>query len=503
MKKERWNNQMEVKKFKYTLIDPMEALGQIFGVDVTQSSYIKALGDTGQHIMDMILDDNANDLIADILSDYDITDETLEKIMGDNSKVYGLYVGIMGKIVGDVTEIYKEVIDSNDGYIQSLRKNLEDVLEDLVFDEKIIAEELSEIMDEFDNLAGMAVVMISDIMNFIIGLLNGKEIDVDITRAKTRSKKLRDQVNDFDESFNVDLKHPEKVVETDKQLNKYLAHHRKTLKEMMDVLNETEKSYGKKYFKVNTELELNKKFKRSSKCFNAESTDIRGNVFRVRFALYILVWVYNNLYEIGDKCYELNKDSKWVEFEEKQEYVDNMMDHVIEFVNDILDEEPIGKHIQYFTEINVYLNTEKKMKKKNIEKLDDIHFQTNVLTDKISWFSNAEDDKIADTILKLSYMVCVHDTKGRKKITFRTGYKAGAQPTSKQMIEELGRVINKGMKSAGGSLLFKFFIDSDPVIGTNYDTKKNKDLNTGVLAVSFYGFISGDKGIMRFINNMI
>ena len=179
------------------------------------------------------------------------------------------------------------------------------------------------------------------------------------------------------------------------------------------------------------------------------------------------------------------------------------MDHVIEFVNDILDEEPIGKHIQYFTEINVYLNTEKKMKKKNIEKLDDIHFQTNVLTDKISWFSNAEDDKIADTILKLSYMVCVHDTKGRKKITFRSGYKAGAQPTSKQMIEELGRVINKGMKSAGGSLLFKFFIDSDPVIGTNYDTKKNKDLNTGVLAVSFYGFISGDKGIMRFINNMI
>ena len=132
MKKERWNNQMEVKKFKYTLIDPMEALGQIFGVDVTQSSYIKALGDTGQHIMDMILDDNANDLIADILSDYDITDETLEKIMGDNSKVYGLYVGIMGKIVGDVTEIYKEVIDSNDGYIQSLRKNLEEVLEDLI-----------------------------------------------------------------------------------------------------------------------------------------------------------------------------------------------------------------------------------------------------------------------------------------------------------------------------------------------------------------------------------
>lgn len=319
---------------------------------------------------------------------------------------------------------------------------------------------------------------------------------------------IRMSVNKLDEMHGVHADKHMDIIDTRDEFEEQVQIYKFMINKLISALNNIN---GDKYAKYEGifgiyvgKMKINKKFRKISSIFDDNSYPITNIKFKSRFVSYVGTWLSRNLEDIATKCYKLNRDSMYSEYEMKMEYVDTAILHFLSFVENILMDKPYGHDIMYLNEIITYMesNSSKKHLKKMLKKITNIEKQTMILSEKVSHFIKHQQDISMDTLLKLSYLVATNETDSTNIVEFQDGYRFNRGNLTRNMIEELGYMVMKTCKKNSSSRMFKFFMKSNPTIRTDY-TGLSKPLAVGISAIYYYSFMSNDKYITKIVNKMI
>lgn len=319
-------------------------------------------------------------------------------------------------------------------------------------------------------------------------------------------KNIRKNVNKFDETYDVDLKHPRNMIDEEVDFNEQLTYYRYLITKMVSSLN----GQGDKYavndgiFGLGAKrIKLNKKFREASKWFDGQAHQIHHKAFKSRFVTHMGMWLADNLEDIVKKCFKLRTKSTYTEWEEKAQYMEQITMAYLDFVNNLLSGRQYTNELMYLNMVQIYMKTGKKKNalKRSYAKINNIDEQTTLLSDRLSGFIKRDQDVSMDTLIKLTYLATTNEKSSKGVFNFVPGYKFRNKGTTKVMIEALGKAISNSCKKSGSSKMFTMFVKSNPEVYTNYKGG-NKNLILGILALKYYAFMCNDTNIRRLVNKI-
>lgn len=337
-------------------------------------------------------------------------------------------------------------------------------------------------------------------------IISKDKLKFNMPTLKQKSKETQKHVNRLDRSQGVDLKHPKETMDDEYVYEERILAYKYTITKMISKLNG---QTGNKYISDNDifgmqikKIKINGKFKALSKWFDGNDYDVNDIKFKAKFVTYIGTWICNNLEEIAEKCYKINDDGRFIEYDAKIEYIDYTASRLFDMIHKMLENVSYEDDLMYFNEIQTYLKTGKKTVKKNLNKINNINEQTEILADRGRRFSGAQQDITMDSLLKLAYLSATNSPNCKGVVEFNDGYKFRNKRESELMIAQLGAAIMKQCKKSGPSQMFKFFIKCNPSIWTRHDTDCT-EVNVGLCALKYYAFIANRRDINRVIERVI
>lgn len=330
-------------------------------------------------------------------------------------------------------------------------------------------------------------------------------------QRKQDRKELPIQVNKMDKEAGCDLKHPEEVIDTPHKFEVKVNKYKYALAKYLFKLNSMKL---KKHLDGNTifglevqNIEVNKKFKKISPWFDKTEVNIDDPKFMIRFISYMFAWVIRHLTEIAEICYAMNRDGEFVEFESKMDYVKYTVKRAVALADKIMKNENVEDDLMYFEELMMCMESSPKTKKKVLKNIDNLHHNATLLCAEFEPFPSLamySQDIQMDTLVKLAYMVTTHDKKMKENLPFHEGYKFRKVSETKIILEELGKAIHKSHKKIPTPPMFKYFVDSDPVIESQFsDVNENQNLATGVVALKYLAFIINNPNVEKRVDEII
>lgn len=337
-------------------------------------------------------------------------------------------------------------------------------------------------------------------------IISKDKLKFNMPTSKEKTKATQRHVNKLDRSQGVDLKQPKETMDDVYAYEEKILAYKYTITKLISRLNG---QTGDKYIHDSDifgmqikKIKINKKFMELSKWFDGNDYDVNDLQFKAKFITYIGTWICDNLEEIAEKCYKLNNDGRFIEYDAKIEYVDYTVSRLFDLIHKMLDGSSYEDDLMYFNEIQTYLKTRKKTFKKNMNKITNMNEQTEILADRGRKFSRAEQDITMDSLLKLAYLSATNSPNCKGVVEFNDGYKFRKKRESESMIAQLGGAIIRQCRKKGASQMFRFFIKCNPSIWTKHDTDYS-DVNVGLCAIKYYAFIANRKDIDRVIEKVI
>ena len=241
-------------------------------------------------------------------------------------------------------------------------------------------------------------------------------------------------------------------------------------------------------------IKLKSLIKKSQWFSNIDGDDKK---FRVRFVTLLVIRICENIENIIDNCLNYNNDSKILEWEARTEYAVYTLERLSDFINKLLSCQDYKDDLIYFTELGIILEN-------NYEKIEIIHEQSLLLSERLKKFSKYQEDISMDTILKLAYILVTPDHKVKNKVPFIEVYTFNNPLITRQLIEELGSSIIKNRKKMNLSFLYSIYADSKPQLYSKWrDINNNIKLKCGVIALHYLKFVLNDNRITKRINKLI
>ena len=320
------------------------------------------------------------------------------------------------------------------------------------------------------------------------------------------------EVNKFDKSFGLKLKHPvwdnakeyKNIISSKTDFgiagllcvinginaNEYIQSNKKG---EVQLLYPVSPYYPKFMFDSAVNWETNKTY------------DTSSFIFRVRYLSILLSYLIgnsNNIVKqyIRSEGYTHSNNARALVF------LKDYMRDIILFINLLLSRDSTYKNM--ILKINQYLSyTDKKIKSNKLYELLNGHvvnlrrsMNTNIITSRF-----ADDDMCIFMLLKISYMLASNKTNLKVIPKFRFIEGATVKHDLLKLIEELGLAILENTHEEKFSIGFMSFTDARPKIKTDWvnESKDNYPLKVGILALGYTSFVMDDKHITKFINEML
>lgn len=541
-----------MSNIKNALINPMEIFNSILNIELPNEYYIylNTLYTTLKDLFEILFDYNQNERNLQIILDkYNITDEMINSI---NDTRYGLesFMNLIRVIKFDLFKLQSFLVihrvknSQADDIFLNMNKLFKHMVinpETFMLDAKKISifysENLLTELGEYLNQS-ISVIMISAYSPESINRLwedldmskkmkksdriktdwykdedgsvyfdIGKYSTIEIDESPTKKDlELTKEINKFDKQHGCKLKEPKPTLDDeddfDKEVNEYKVFLAKTLF-LINKVSAKKKIVSTIFGQELRKINIDSKFKDKSKWFDNAEVDAESRKFKLRFMSYIILWLIKNIKKISEICYAVNKDGEFIEYEEKIEYIEYMVEKTIDVINKIMNGEELNQDLLYFQELIIYANMPENKVKKNIKKIDSIYKQSSFLDHNLERFSFYSQDISMDTLLKLSYMVSTNEWDVKGVIDFKQGYKFKNVNDTKIMIEQLGKSIRKIRNKTGIPELIKFFIKSNPIVSSRWkDINDNKNLVTGVVALQYFSFLANFENIKRVVEGI-
>ena len=543
---------MSNNKLKESLVNPLMTIEVIIGAQLPDSRtpYLSSLYDTFNDIFNEIYHTNETiNMIDSILNKNKITEDLLDRVNNDTKYRTSLSIQLMSAIRNDLQKAQISICKSriiNNVEIEKFVTNFRRLLINMSLNELFISNEIrSNLLFAQDNtitpLVEWVIESFERTVNIIINAMKYNDGGCDMSKSKfsnsfvtewyeddtgirfetvkkdrikindTKDKRdkneLIENVNRIDKSSGVNLKNPRETIDDDADYEDRIGEYRYILSKILLVLNDIKESRYISYdnifgFGVKN-IKINKKFKDISIWFNGIDSDLDCNTFKARFLTYLISWVIKNLTKIADKCYILNDDGEFIEYDAKIAYIEHTIERLCVLTNNMLTGKNYEDDLLYFSEIQMYIKTRKKHLKKSLRKIDNIHTQSDILSVNLKSFLSS-DDVSMDTLLKLSYLVTTHDYTSKFIVEFNPGFSFKDKEDAKIMIIQLGESIIDANKIYGTTDMFEYFIKSDPLIYSKYhDAQIDSRLVVGILAIKYFAFVINSKAIKKRVDKII
>lgn len=321
-------------------------------------------------------------------------------------------------------------------------------------------------------------------------------------KKKEDMKQLRKEVNNLDEDYGLNLKHPQDMVDNSYVYEEKIHTYRVILTKLVCLLNDADID---KYLIQQTvfgeelrKIKINKKFKKKSELFDGIAHNPSEFGFKSRFLTYLINFMIENLDKIPDACYKINKDGEFIEFEAKNEYLDTVMEYIADLIINMLEGNDYSNELLFVNELIIILD---KTKKKALKKIDKIYEQRELLQDHMRRVRSSQAVTM-DTILKLTYMVSVNEYgKVRDIADIYVDFKKKDIDAVKIVIEQLGEaIIDAREDDTDVNELYRLFLVADPRLLSRWkDVNDNEPLLVGLTALKYFGFIVNNKKVSRYI----
>lgn len=542
-----------MESFKMALLNPLLVFKCILDIPLPSPNmpYVSTLYSTLSELLDQLLDyDEYESDLNQILYNA-LPYEKISQRISNGNKI-SVYIQAMNIISCDVCHLQSDI---SQGYQRgSDAEHICDCMKRLLANMKIDTDSIfSELRDNVlvlddehlrmlsDNFIGYPLQLIVDsAMMHFIGKSNRKENQNTMTdcmythtlgysmnehgeslldmhknnptkkeKSKKRDTKDRPEinVNQIDKKYGCKLKHPKDTIDDNASLSMVIATYKTILAKLLlflNNINENRYSFDGIFGKEFEEIRINKKFRNSSMWFNPNPQDARGNVFKSRFLSYLIAWIIKNLAEIVDTCFYINRDGKFIEYETKVSYANDIIIRISDLVNDMLSGRDYSSDLLFFLELQFYMSSKKKNLKKNMTKMNDLNDQTTILHTRLKKVYSSHQDISMDTLLKLSYMMVSEDPKVKGRIDFFNGYAFNDARMTRKAVEHLGRAIMKSRDEYGVPPMFEFYIEAYPLIYSRWDDiEQDIPLVVGTMALKYYAFVMNDKVITKRIDKLL
>lgn len=330
-------------------------------------------------------------------------------------------------------------------------------------------------------------------------------------RRKKEQKELPIQVNKLDKESGCDLKHPEEVIDSQHKFEVKVNEYKYKLAKYLFKLNGMKLKRhldGNTIFGLEVQnIEINKKFKKISPWFDKTEVDIDDPRFMIRFISFLFAWVIRHLNDVAEICYAMNKDGEYVEYESKMDYVKHTVKKAVSLADKIMKNENVEEDLLYFEELMMCMESSPKTKKKVLKNTENLRHNASLLCLEFKSFPSVAmypQDVQMNTMVKLAYMVTTHDKKMKANLPFHEGYKFRKVSETKTILEELGKAIHKSHKKNPTPPMFKYFVESDPVIESQFkDVNENQNLATGIVALKYLAFIINNPDVEKRVDDII
>ena len=490
------------KYVKQAILNPIYLLKAIgLNIPSDDAPYISSVYKILKGTFNSIFDYNLNhEFIDDMLSNYEeVSFETMIEIMDNN--------------IEEIQEKQYSIISLSDI----------DKINDIEIDIESVYYELLDNLD-VEEYTDRGIMVISDIFgsitNGIITMINtkqeasGYEIDEEeedddekyYEEPEDNIDQLTKNVNKFDKKKGVKLKKPKKTVSDKDELKEAIDLYKVLLSRLLFIINDVKSSkyivQDKIFGYTLKEININNKFKRKSRYFDEVLYNPDKYQFRARFITYILKFLIDNLDNIPDICYKMtSEENPFIEFDVKYAQLNYLMEHTCILITNLLENKDYENDLMYLNEIIILVNSQNK---KGCKKIHKIYKQTEAIKDHIRRNKRRGQDITCDTLLKLAYMVCVHDThKVNNMFKIPDRYKVSNVSNNRYLLEFLGSSLIYAKEEYGLSELFLSFVESEPLLYSRWkDVNSSDRLSLGICGIQFLSFVMNDKNISKFINKM-
>lgn len=322
------------------------------------------------------------------------------------------------------------------------------------------------------------------------------------------------EVNVFDKSFGLRLKHPEIFYDNSTysdEMNRYANSVLGTLFARLNSISPhavcnldiDDEDYGEIQDEENMSMLLSK-YSNLKWDVDDRTFDISSIVFKMRFMSCIILSMLNNVRKISKNIVKKGKGYYSHSIDE-QVYllVPEVVSDIVTCTRLMLAGKPYRNTLIKTIIHTTYLK--KKIKQNKIVEYveyDMVPVISNMLPSGLTGIKLADDDVVIHSMLGCGYVWTTNNPKYYKVLP-EFDYVKGAtrKHDLHKLIEALGVAIVKEKISEA----FDAFITSDPKVSTDFSVEcaNNRELTMGMYALEFVKFIYNDKHIARFIDDMM
>lgn len=504
-----------IMKVKKALLNPLLILTEILDLPIEKEMLYTNMVYTTlyQFFNSLFPAEELEDGIDKILEYAGVDDEDLYSII-KSDKPLKKYMQLAYMTEEKFTKMRGLVCSS---VLQNKNKELIDFVNDYVkgveLDESTIYNELYSLLeDEYSEKEVKTLsLFFTNRVREVLDMLSGKHIK---EKEKKMSKKavksqnieeMRQNVNALDKAYGCRLKHPVDTVDTEGDFIDRLSNYKVILTETIVKINGMAvKKFIKKgrdilgnKLKTAKKFKIDGSFKKKSRWFSDEEVDVNTVTFNLRFITYSMKYVLDRLEELCDRYVELEKPGKFIEYESKVDYIDDVVCQLADTASRMYDGEKVP--MTFMSDLEISMSDDKaKHVKKKMEKIEN---QTDLLRIRLQNPWRGQDVAI-DTICKMAYLLSTNEYKSTGCVSFIEGLKFRHRDNIKELIRELGKSIYKSRKRKGVPKLFKLWIEADPIIYCRWEDD-DKYLHLGAIALQYYAYMSGSKLIQRAVDKMV
>lgn len=338
---------------------------------------------------------------------------------------------------------------------------------------------------------------------------------------------IGDEVNRMDKSFGIRLRHPDKSKTPEACFKKAKKEAKEHMAKLIITLNglhvkdydKVKKGGNKKnvfypYMIDQEEITETNRLNWVSKDGVNYVYDINTAMFKCRFLVNMITSLKFNLKGIVSKMTEVRSKRTTIPDKVCDMYLNlrDIMQDLDRFVSVFLHGDKYGNILLKMQQYSMYASDRYDNRKVNKKIREAVASLKSGLAYSLTQPRAISDDMGIDAIMKLAYMVSTGKSNLRGFIDFNTIENwTTDNENMKDLIEYLGSAIRKtncvdkqGMNNA--PFMYRAFISSNPTILTKFaDCKldRNKNLLTGIQALSYVAFLCNDKGVTKFVEELI
>ena len=317
-------------------------------------------------------------------------------------------------------------------------------------------------------------------------------------KKKREIDRLREAVNTLDEEQGVDIEFPDDDLTDTEEKYKDLCHQYRM--ELLFIILKMNRIPVDVFETEIREIKVNDKFIEISPIFNdAKPREDWRPEFRLKFITYLGMYFVQNMSKMVSRYYKATNKKKFIKWELKGRYINNMMYTVCNFIEAFHRGNKLDPGVlSLLAELSILSS----YKDANEAKDHMIMFASHLRALKELFKVEScliHFGTLFDEIIKLAYIGAVQNTY----VKF-VDYIPNLNIRDNKEISQIITTVGKRMGNFSPLPLFKYYIKSKPLL--YYADKYGADsesLETGVLALSFFKFIVRDKNLSRYVDKII